>query len=90
MTSFCFNFANLFELCLVSALLHAKGKNGEHGNPANEKLAMKVEKWSKICLPLLYVLFVVIFFGYSSGSVVELKAKPGRKLTPLQEVEMEF
>ena len=89
MGSFCFNFANIFEFCIVLALLDRKNKIGQPGNQANERLTAKIEKWSKVCLPLTYTLFLMTY-AWTLIPTEDAQAKPGRKLTPLQEVEVEF
>ena len=53
------------------------------------KLAEKIEKYMRISQPLLYILFLVIFF--TQALTVENRAeKPGKIMRPMNEIVLTF
>ena len=87
MTSFFFNFINLFEFFVVLAMVHRAKK--ERKKSKLKVLASGIERWSRVILPLFYMVFLVIFFSYvlSEHRLLPPRNKIVRKMT---ELKLEF
>ena len=68
--SFGFTFGALIEYCIVLYLIKdqdwydSKKKMGKNANEGKLKIAFIVEKWSGFLMPLIYIIFVVLFTFY--------------------------